>query len=141
MAGHAFVRVAAGEHGAAKGAAEREAGKVLGEVDSVSFGALKIRGAGVGVSVLAEGLGAELIGDDPDHVGMRGQRWVGYVVSGGRTGVLLAGSKRGTCGGEEEGASIHLLELVSLEVDGYASGGAHVQREGVSSLYVLLGVL
>jgi hypothetical protein len=39
MTGYAFVGVAAGEHGAAKGAAEREAGKVLSEVDSVDFGA------------------------------------------------------------------------------------------------------
>jgi hypothetical protein len=68
MARYAFMRVAAGEHGAAKGAAKGKTGNVLGEVDSVHFGAFKIGRAGVGVSILAEGLGAKLVRNDPDHI-------------------------------------------------------------------------
>ena len=71
MAGHAFVRIAAGEQRTAEGAAQREAGKMIGEARAIYLRAGEVRRAGIRVAILLQGLGAELVAKDPKHIRMR----------------------------------------------------------------------
>ena len=71
VAGHALVRVAAGQHGPAERAAERIPAHRAGEVDAHVRQGVDVGRVHIGVPVAGQHHGALLIREDSDHVGMR----------------------------------------------------------------------
>src|SRR5258708_7023062 len=89
VTGHAMVRVAAGEHGAAERAAQGKPGKVVRERHAINARAVEVRRARVGIAVGCERLRAKLVAENPDDVGARIARGLGRMMARRLAFILL----------------------------------------------------
>ena len=83
-----LVRILAGEKDRAGRTADRRIGERLAEEDAVGGEAIEVRRADVGIAHAAEGLGAELVRDDDEHIGTARR------LGGARAGQQSEGEQR-----------------------------------------------
>jgi hypothetical protein len=99
--GNAVMRIPAGEHGAAKRAAEREPRDMAEETGPVDFRAGEVRSPRVWVAIRLQRLRTKLIAQNPENVRTFGEGGVRNMMSRGRRRRELLreghGHQRGRC--------------------------------------------